>query len=106
MCCFEATLFTTTVSNRNANDEIYVMQADGSEPTRLTRNPGIDTRPCWSPDGKRIAFESQRDEVYGVHVMDADGKHVRLLSDPAVKAGNPSWGPAAAVLADQADSGK
>jgi Tol biopolymer transport system component len=39
----------------------YVMNADGSEPTRLTHNQADDFGAVWSPDGTRIAFTSTRD---------------------------------------------
>ena len=48
------------VSNRDGNDEIYVMNADGTAVTRLTMNPGEDGGPIWSPDGKQILFVSVR----------------------------------------------
>ncbi len=43
-------------SNRDGNSEIYVMNADGTNPTRLTDNPAEDILPAWSPDGRKIAF--------------------------------------------------
>jgi len=43
-------------STDDGNSEIYVMNADGSFPTNLTRNIAIDVQPSWSPDGQRIAF--------------------------------------------------
>ena len=43
-------------SVRDGNGEIYVMDADGSNQTRLTNNPADDWLPAWSPDGSRIAF--------------------------------------------------
>src|SRR5256885_2251960 len=48
-------------SNRDGNDEIYVMNADGTGVTRLTNDPASDSQPAWSPDGSRIAFTSTRD---------------------------------------------
>ncbi|PWT92937.1 MAG: hypothetical protein C5B55_05450 [Blastocatellia bacterium] len=41
--------------------DIYVMNADGTNQTQLTTNPGFDERPSWFPDGEQIAFLSTRD---------------------------------------------
>ena len=50
-------VFTST---RDGDPEVYVMNADGSEPRRLTTTPGRDAHPSWSPDGRTIAFQSPR----------------------------------------------
>jgi len=52
------------VSARDGNDEIYVMNADGTAQTNLTNDQSSDTEPRWSPDGTQIAFESLRDGNY------------------------------------------
>ena len=49
------------VSSREGSPEIYIMNADGSGQTRLTNNPADVQEPGWSPDGRRIAFVSNRD---------------------------------------------
>ena len=41
------------------DSEIYVMNADGSGTRRLTHNVGYDGEPAWSPDGRKIAFQSK-----------------------------------------------
>ena len=62
------------VSNEDGNQEIYVMNADGSNPTRLTNNSDVDFLPAWSPDGTSIAFVSRIGEGnFEIYVMDADG---------------------------------
>lgn len=38
------------MSDRDGNPEVYVMNADGSNPINLTNNPGYDTSPAWSPE--------------------------------------------------------
>src|SRR5919108_5946507 len=60
-------------STRDGNTEIYVMNADGSEQTRLTDELAIDRDAAFSPDGQRIAFVSERDGNSEVYVMNADG---------------------------------
>jgi len=56
------------------------MKADGSEQRRLTDHPRMDYCPAWSPDGKHIAFTSNRDGNYEIYVMKADGTGVRNLT--------------------------
>jgi dipeptidyl aminopeptidase/acylaminoacyl peptidase len=62
------------MSDRDGNEEVYVMNPDGSGPVNLTNNPAIDLKPAWSPDGKRIAFASNRDggdfNSFEIYVMD------------------------------------
>lgn len=61
--------------------EIFAMQPDGSELMNLTSHPAIDTNPVWSPDGRQIAFLSDRrgEGVMDVYVMNADGSQPRLV---------------------------
>ncbi|MBN1658886.1 MAG: PD40 domain-containing protein [Anaerolineae bacterium] len=70
--------------------EIFVMNADGSGRRQLTqssrdaRAPGMDepphnVAPAWSPDGKQIAFLSNRDGRWRIYVMNADGTDQRPL---------------------------
>ena len=78
--------------------EIYVMDADGGNQQRLTNNPSDDRYPSWSPDGKRIAFESDRERKDNPHnieiyVMDADGGNQQRLTNNLTEDQYPSWSP-------------
>jgi Tol biopolymer transport system component len=73
------------VSTRDANNaEIYVMNADGTAPTRLTTDPTatpfVDEQPSWSADGSKIAFRSTRGGG-GIYVMNADGTGITRIAD-------------------------
>ncbi len=80
-------------SSRDGNEELYVMNGDGSGLTRLTNNAAFDGEPAWSPDGAKIAFLTTRDGSAAIYVMNADGSGVtRLTNSPGADA-DPAWSP-------------
>jgi TolB protein len=84
-------------SNRvDTNSEIYVMNSDGSEVTRLTDFDGYDFMPTWSPDGQRLAFyRSPADSTYAdIFSMFADGTGVLRLTTARGIDIYPAWSPA------------
>jgi Tol biopolymer transport system component/DNA-binding winged helix-turn-helix (wHTH) protein len=60
-------------------------------PVRLTNHIAIDGYPAYSPDGKKIAFISNRDGLPAVFLMNADGSDVRKLADGLPNCSWPAW---------------
>ncbi|HEY0101807.1 MAG TPA: S8 family serine peptidase, partial [Pyrinomonadaceae bacterium] len=79
-----------------SSSEIWAARVDGSSVQRLTNNTWSEQMPAYSPDGKRIAFVSDRHgDIYNneIYVMNADGTNpVRLTNSPGWD-GSPSWSP-------------
>jgi TolB protein len=78
-------------TNRDSNQEIYTMNADGSLPVNLTRNFAVDQRGAWSADGQKIAFHSTRAGNFEIHTMDANG--VKRLTFASAIDFDPAWSP-------------
>jgi Tol biopolymer transport system component len=78
-------------SNRLGSYEIFLMGADGSNPTALTNQAGFDWTPTFSPDNRYIAWTASRAGNPDVWVMNKDGSgKTRLTTDPAFD-GFPDW---------------
>jgi len=86
------------------NFDIYVMRADGTQQTNLSKHPAEDWSPTWSPDGSTIAFVSLRDEsappsVCGdscnseVYLMASDGTNVKRVTNDTGPSWSPIWRP-------------
>jgi TolB protein len=88
-------------SNRSGNYEIYTAKIDGTDEQQVTSTSANESFPTWSPDGGQIAYCASTGEwntventdTYELYVMDADGTHVRQLTDNAAYDGNPRWSP-------------
>jgi Tol biopolymer transport system component len=94
-------LFTKRDPEREGDDityfqsDIYVINADGSDETRLTDLVGEETGPTWSPDGEQIAFSTSTGtgEEGDIYVMSSDGTELTRLTDlPGVET-EPVWSP-------------
>ena len=73
--------------------EIYMMNADGSNQTRLTNNMFSDAVPTWSPDSNKIAFNTNRDGNFEVYSMNANGSNQVNLTNNGSSDFDPAWSP-------------
>ncbi len=83
------------------NTEIYVMNSDGSNQTRLTNNSAFDRDPQWSPNGEKIVFTSDMSpsDFVDIYTMNPDGSNLTKLTN-STRIGltysgyvYPSWSP-------------
>ena len=78
-------------SNFDGDNEIYVLDKKGL--VQLTNNSWNDEYPVWSPDGSRIAYTSDPDGHYDIHVMNADGSVTGAVTSFTSDEKEPSWFP-------------
>jgi dipeptidyl aminopeptidase/acylaminoacyl peptidase len=86
---YQATQVDTAAWTRNT--DIWVIPAAGGAPRRVTDDPKSDSRPRWSPDGRRLAFVSTRDGGAQVWVVDASGGAARKVTSLPTEAGGVLW---------------
>ncbi len=90
-------------TNRDGNDEIYLMDFQRGLDHNLTRHPAWDAAPARSPDGRRIAFTSLRDGNQELYLMDADGGNLLRLTNNATRDIFPAWSPDSERIAFSSD---
>jgi hypothetical protein len=111
----------TFVSNDSADDEIWVVNGDGSQFIQLTSSneaynareigkdtfiPEINKSPSWSPDGTQIVFTSNRTRNDQLWIMNADGSDQRLLMGWDNWTPYTDWGPVWVKYLDQPPTSK
>ncbi|MCK4236064.1 MAG: PD40 domain-containing protein, partial [Candidatus Krumholzibacteria bacterium] len=81
----------TDFDKNSRNSDIWLVSAEGGEPRRMTTSEKSDNHPRWSPDGKRIAFLSSREETPQIYILPVNGGEARKLTDFPGGAGEMIW---------------
>ena len=84
-------------SDRSGTQQLYVMPANGGEPTRISFGQGRYGTPVWSPRGDLVAFTKQSKGRFHIGVMRLDGSEERLLTASFLDEG-PTWAPNGRVI--------
>jgi TolB protein len=80
-------------SSPGENRESILCDLANRRQVNLSNNPAPDWAPHWSPDGKQIAFLSDRDGDTQVYVMNADGSNPHAVSGGIALDSHPAWRP-------------
>src|SRR5512144_2276674 len=80
-------------ANNKTNSDIWIVPSSGGEPRRITDTPKHDRHPRWSPDGKHIAFESNRTGTFQIYVVEAAGGEAQQLTNFSTEATGARWAP-------------
>jgi TolB protein len=83
----------TRIAFAGPDDDIYVMNADGSGTQRLVEVTSVRPTPLWSPDGSKIVFTAYLSGIRSVFVINADGSGLEQLSDGRSNCFNAVWSP-------------
>ncbi|MBR2536771.1 MAG: Tol-Pal system protein TolB [Hyphomicrobium sp.] len=77
----------------DGSSSLYEMDLRTRQSRRLTQTNGIDTGPSYSPDGRQVVFESDREGSQQLYVMNSDGSGVRRISGADGRYSTPVWSP-------------
>lgn len=79
--------------------DIYLMNRDGTNLMRLTSDAEVAYQPCFSPDGRRIAFVSYRNKNNDLYIMNVNGTGIVRLTDNPAQDEQPCFSPDGKSLA-------
>jgi Tol biopolymer transport system component len=91
-------LVFSSLQVRNGDDDLYLMRADGTRKRRITRRRAFERYPKWSPDGKWLAYISNRsrptsESAYEIYIMRPNGTGFRRVTNDRWIDDQLAWSP-------------
>jgi TolB protein len=80
-------------TSRQGTHDLWAINPDGSNPRRLTTGPGDNQGATWAPNGRHLAFQSNRSGRWQIFTMLADGTEQNPVTRSGGEATSPSWSP-------------
>ncbi len=80
-------------ADRGGTRDIYLMNPDGTDQTKITQHRSQNITPVWAPTGEQILFVSDRDGGWDLYLMDPDGTNVQRVFEKEAFRAEPTWSP-------------
>jgi len=95
---FRRRTVTDILGKKIGNSEVFIANRDGSQAYNISNHSGHDGWPAWSPDGKKIAFASDRErsDNWQIYTINIDGTGLKRLTDfdtQGAEYAKPQWSP-------------
>jgi TolB protein len=81
------------ISVVEGKEQLFVMNADGSDSVQITRDPVNHEDPAWSPDGRKIAYVSDAGRTDRIWLINPDGSGAEPLTPEGSRVIHPNWAP-------------
>jgi tricorn protease len=83
--------------------DLWICPSEGGKAERVTSDPADEAKPCWSPDGRRLAYAGDAEGTRDVYVLDLASHETRRLTRHAADDDAPAWSPDGAWIAFQSN---
>jgi len=95
----DGSLMVFASTQHRKTSDIYIKSTAGKTITEITSDPADDLMPTFAPDGRRIAFSSNRDGNWNIYITSTDGSPAMQLTSDAANELHPTWSPSGQKIA-------
>jgi hypothetical protein len=96
--------FRFSEAPEDSQTDLYIMNADGTNPIQLTNAPGEEISPSWSPDGAKLVYIGSSDGTRALYTINADGTGATQMAAGDGFVDDPVWSPDGSQIAYVVDA--